>query len=130
MCTRAALWQRTNGSLRIRTGGTRESKETKADGFVGLMARSREHFHSTAPIFSLKREVYLLSRKREGKRREVSAERTGLEIATEQKGHRTELEKIEGFLGRVQGPAKDHAFPLHRRNVAGHDFFSAWVSAD
>lgn len=61
---------------------------------------------------------------------DVSAERTGLEIATEQKGHRTELEKIEGFLGRVQGPAKDHAFPLHRCNVAGHDFFSAWVSAD
>lgn len=92
MCARVAPWQRTNGSLCIRTGYRRdtgriqESKETKADRFVGLMAQSREHFHMTASIFSLKREVYLLSRKREGKRWEVSAERTRFEIATEQKG--------------------------------------------
>ena len=48
----------------VKTGGGGESRETRVDKFVGLMAESREHFHVMASIFSLETEVYLLNRKR------------------------------------------------------------------
>lgn len=49
-----------------------------------------------------------------GEKGEISGERTRFEIATEERGDRSELGQVEGFLcGDVKGPVEvgDHTFP-------------------
>lgn len=63
-----------------------------------------------------------------GQRWAISGERTRFERATEEKGDRTELGKVEGFLHRVVCPIEvgDHV-PVTSTSGAGHHFFSTWV---